>query len=39
MDRGLTEWGVLECDREALILRRSWPTGGCCGMKRKEGTN
>jgi hypothetical protein len=21
---------VSECDREALIVRRPWPTGGCC---------
>ena len=22
-----------ECDREASIMRRPWPTGGCCAMK------
>ena len=21
---------VCECDREALIMRRPWPVGGCC---------
>jgi len=30
----LTECGVSECDREALIWRRPWPTGGCCAMKK-----
>jgi hypothetical protein len=24
-----------ECDREASILRRSWPIRGCCAMKKK----
>ena len=24
--------GVSECDREASILRRPWPTGGCCAV-------
>jgi hypothetical protein len=23
-------WCVSECDREASIMRRPWPTGGCC---------
>ena len=23
---------VFECDREALIMRRPWPTGGSCAM-------
>jgi hypothetical protein len=23
-------WCVVECDYEALIMRRPWPTGGCC---------
>jgi hypothetical protein len=27
-----TECGVSECDREALIMRRSWPTEGCFNM-------
>jgi hypothetical protein len=25
-------WCVSECDREASIMRRPWPTGGCCVM-------
>ena len=27
--RSPTEGGVSECDRDALIMRRPWPTGGC----------
>src|SRR5215470_10337116 len=23
-------WCVSECDREASIARKPWPTGGCC---------
>jgi hypothetical protein len=23
---------LTECDREALIMRRPWPTRGCCAM-------
>jgi hypothetical protein len=26
---------VSECDREASIMRRPWPTGGCCAMGTK----
>jgi hypothetical protein len=29
-----TECGVSECDREALIMRRPWPTRGCCVMEK-----
>jgi hypothetical protein len=30
-------WCVSECDREAWIMRRPWPTGGCCALgKRKD---
>jgi hypothetical protein len=25
-------WCVSECDREASIMRRPWPTGGCCAI-------
>jgi hypothetical protein len=25
-----TECGVSECDREASIMRKLWPTGVCC---------
>jgi hypothetical protein len=28
----LTEGGASECDHEASIMRRPWPTGGCCAM-------
>jgi len=34
--RSPTECGVSECDREASIIRRPWPTGGCCGMGGKQ---
>ena len=30
IQKGPTECGVSECDREASIKRRPWPTGGCC---------
>jgi hypothetical protein len=26
-------WCVSECDREASITRRPWPTGGCHAME------
>jgi len=44
MDRSLIQWsptecGVYECDREALMMRRAWPTRGCCAMGREEETN
>jgi len=29
------ERGVSECDREAWIMRRPWPNGGCCAMEKK----
>jgi hypothetical protein len=31
-----TVCGVSECDGEASIVRRPWPTGGCCVMKKKR---
>jgi len=31
---GHTKCGVSECNREALIMRRPWPTRGCCAMGR-----
>ena len=31
-----TECGVSECDREASIVRRPWPTGGCCARGERE---
>jgi hypothetical protein len=30
------ECGVSECDREASIMRRPWPTTGCYDMERKD---
>jgi hypothetical protein len=27
---------VVCCDREAPIMRRSWPTRGCCAVETKE---
>jgi hypothetical protein len=30
-----TECGVFGCDREASIMRRPRPTGGCCSMERR----
>ena len=29
---GPNEFCVVECDREASIMRKPWPTGGCCAM-------
>ena len=36
VQRELTECGVSECDHEASIMRRPWPTGGCCAMVKKN---
>jgi hypothetical protein len=33
LQRSPTDCGVPEYYREAPILRRSWPTGGCCAME------
>jgi hypothetical protein len=30
-----TDCGVSECDREASIIRRPWPTRGCRAIKKK----
>jgi len=30
VQRSPTECGVSECDNEASVMRRPWPTGGCC---------
>jgi len=27
-----TDRGVSECHREASIMRKPWPSGGCCAM-------
>ena len=34
VQRRHTERGVSECNREASILRRPWPTRACCAIKR-----
>jgi hypothetical protein len=34
VQRSPTECGVSECDREASVMRRPWPTRGCCAKKR-----
>jgi hypothetical protein len=34
--RSPTECGVSEYDREASIMRRPWPTRGCCTMEKKK---
>jgi hypothetical protein len=31
-----TECGMSECDREASIMKRPWPTRGCGAMGREE---
>ena len=33
VQRSPTECGVSGCDREALTLRRLWPTGSCYSKK------
>jgi hypothetical protein len=33
---GPNGFGVVECDREASIMRRPWPTGGCCAMGKNN---
>jgi hypothetical protein len=38
VQRGPTECGVSECDREASEVLRPWPTGGCRAMKKKNAT-
>jgi hypothetical protein len=39
VQRSPTECGVSECDREASIMRRLWPTRGCCAMGGKNLVN
>jgi hypothetical protein len=36
VQRSPTKCGVSECDREASIMRRSWPTRGWCDMEEKN---
>jgi hypothetical protein len=28
-------WCVVVCDHESSIMRRPWPTGGCCALVKK----
>jgi hypothetical protein len=35
VQRTPTECGVCECDREASIMWRLWPTRGCGAMERR----
>jgi hypothetical protein len=32
VQRSPTECGVSECDRGVSIMRRPWPTRGCCAL-------
>jgi len=36
VQRSPNECGVSECDCESSIIRRPWPTGGCCAMVLKR---
>jgi hypothetical protein len=36
VQRSPTQCGVSECDREASIMSRPWPTRGCCAMGEKK---
>jgi hypothetical protein len=35
VQRSLTECGVSECDHEAPVIRRPWPSRGCCAIGNK----
>jgi hypothetical protein len=35
VQRNVTECGVSECDREASIMKRPWPSRSCCAMGKK----
>jgi hypothetical protein len=37
VQKSTNERGVSECDREASIMRRPWPTRGSCAMGGKYG--
>jgi hypothetical protein len=39
VQRSRTACGVSECYREASIMRRPWPTRGCCAMEKKMWTD
>jgi hypothetical protein len=36
IQRSPTAYGVSECDNDASIMRRPWPTRGCCAMEKKK---
>jgi hypothetical protein len=36
VQRSPTKCGVSESDREASIIRRPWPTRGCCAFEKKN---
>jgi len=35
VQRNPTECGVSECEQEASIMWRPWPTKGCCAMTKR----
>jgi hypothetical protein len=35
VQRSPIEYGVSECDREASIMKRTWPNGSCCAIKMR----
>jgi hypothetical protein len=35
VQRSRTECGVSECDHKTAVMRRAWPTRGCCAMEKK----
>ena len=36
VQKNSTACGVSECDREASIMSRTWPTKGCYTMEREK---
>jgi hypothetical protein len=36
LHRSPTDCGVSECERKALIIRRPWPSRGCCAREEKK---
>jgi hypothetical protein len=36
VQKSSTEYGVSKCDRVASIMRRPWPTRGCCATGKKS---
>jgi len=39
IQRSLTDCDVSECDCEAVIMRRPWPTRGCCDIEKESPAN